>query len=167
MVGCDLDEFRAYYREANLPWGDLGKTEEGHVTSDPSHLIIWREDNRIIGHAIWHESNTEQHTRGGNPRNRDDRRILRALVGPGAEFVELHEVWLTRDHRERGYGKRFFEFFEDFISRREHRTIVYYADDPAALAICRERGYKEAYGVVAGGRPVYVFCLSLGPREQE
>ncbi len=81
--------------------------------------------------------------------------------------MELHEVWLAVEQREKGYGKRFFEFFEDFISRRGHRTIVYYADDSAALAICRERGYKEAYGVMAGGRPVYVFCLSLKAREQE
>ncbi len=167
VVGCDLEEFRRYYREANLPWGDLGEAEESRVKADPSHLIVWREDNRIIGHAIWHESNTEEHTRGGNPRDSDDRRILRTLVGPRMEFVELHEVWLTRDHRGKGYGKRFFEFFEGFISRRGHRKIVYYADDSAALTICRERDYREAYGVMAGGRPIYVFCQSLKGREHE
>ena len=125
MVGCELDEFRRYYRDANLPWGDLGEAEESHVMTDPSHLITWRKNNQIIGHAIWHESNTEEHTSGGNPRNSDDRRILQALLGPGTDFVELHEVWLLREHRGKGYGKEFFEFFEDFISRRGHRKIVY------------------------------------------
>ncbi len=159
-----MEEFRRYYKEADLPWGELGAAEESHIISDPSHLIVVREGEQILGHAIWHESNAEKHTREGNLRNEDDRRVLRMLVGQGKEFVELHEIWLRTERRGKGYGKLIFDFFEDFIFRRGHDTIVYYADDPAALAICRERGYKEAYGVEAAGRPVYVLCLSLKER---
>ena len=105
---------------------------------------MWKENNEIIGHAIWHETNTEEH-RKGDPRDEEDREILKKLLGGKKDFVELHEVWLIEKHRGKGYGKRFFEFFEEFTRNKGYNSIVFYAFHPAAIAICRQRGYKEDY----------------------
>lgn len=75
--------------------------------------------------------------------------------------MELHELWLKREHRGKGYGKKFFEFFEEFVASMGYSHMIYYAYDPTAIAICRRRGYEEAYGVEAAGRICWVFCLSL------
>jgi len=157
VVGCNLDEFKRYYRTLEdlhdyfktlgLPdvvHGELGPVEEDIIKKDPSHLVVWRENDEIIGHAIWHETNTEEH-RKGDPRDVGDREVLEKLLGGKRDFVELHELWLRRKQRGRGYGERFFEFFEDFISKRGYDSIVYYTDDPAASAICRKRGYREGF----------------------
>ncbi len=58
--------------------------------------------------------------------------------------MELHEVWLRKEKRGKGYGQEFFEFFERFMKTRHYTEIAYYAYYPAALKICRTRGYKEA-----------------------
>ncbi len=139
--GCDLEEFRSYYRTTR---GELDAVEENLIKSDTNHLIIWRINEEIIGHTIWHEATTEEH-RKGDPRDEGDKVILRKLLGGKKVFVELHELWLTVEHRGKGYGKKFFEFFEDFISNRGYDSIVYYTDNPAAIALCRQRGYQEAY----------------------
>jgi len=157
VVGCDLKEFKRYYRTledlheyfktlglADVRFGELGVVEEGIIKKDPSHLIVWRENNEMIGHAIWHEANTDEH-REGDPRDKEDREMLRRLLGGKKDLVELHEVWLRTKYRGKGYGKRFFEFFEDFIKKRGYGSIVYYTDNPAATAICRKRGYKEDF----------------------
>jgi GNAT superfamily N-acetyltransferase len=162
VVGCDLEEFKEYYKingfAGEQGTGELGITEEKIVTQDPSHLIVWRENNEIIGDAIWHETSTDEH-REGDPRDREDKEILRKLCGGRkGNIVELHEVWLRKKYRGKGYGRRFFEFFEEFIGEKGYDSIVYYADHPAALAICRKRGYKEDYLKSEGE---YVFCLSL------
>lgn len=154
VVGCDLEEFKNYYKTMR---GNLDPTEEKLITKDPSHLIVWRENNEIIGHAIWHETSTKEHRRG-LPRDKEDRQILEKLLEGKKEFIELHEIWLKKEYRGRGFGKRFFEFFEEFIRNRGHDSIVYYADHPAAIAICRQRGYKEDY---LKGKAWYVFYLSL------
>ena len=133
-----------------------------YVSEDPSHVILWRDGDRILGHAIWHESNTDEH-KPGRARDSSDKELLRRLLGGRSEFVELHEVWLGRTYRGRGYGEQFFKFFEKFILNRGHRGIVYYAFDPAAAAICRRRGYKEQYGATAAGKICWVFYLSLKP----
>ena len=164
VVGCDLEEFKEYYKkngyEGELGTGELGITEEKIVTQDPSHLIVWRENNKVIGHAIWHETNTEEH-RKGDSRDKEDREILERFLGGKKDFVELHEVWLIKEHRGRGYGKKFFDFFEEFIRKRGFHSIVYYAFHPAAIAICRQHGYKEDY---LTGEAEYVFYLSLRNR---
>jgi len=62
VVGCDLEEFKRYYRTlddlhsyfktlglADVKLGELGKVEAGIIKRDPSHLIVWREKSRIIG----------------------------------------------------------------------------------------------------------------------
>ena len=157
VVGCDLNEFKRYYqtlnelhdyfktlRLADVKLGELGAVEEGIIKRDSSHLIVWRENNEIIGHAIWHPSNTDEH-RIGDPRDKEDKKILRGLLGGKKNFVELHEVWLRKKHRGKGYGKRFFEFFEDFVRKRGYDSIVYYTDNSAAIATCRKRGYKEDF----------------------
>lgn len=81
------------------------------------HLIFFKEDNRIIGHAIWHEANIEEH-RKGEARNEKDKEILQKLLGGQKDFVELHELWLKKEYRGKGYGKKFFEFFEEFIANK-------------------------------------------------
>lgn len=166
VVSCDLEEFKRYYRTLE-DLHDYLKTlglpdvvEEGIIKRDPSHLIVWRENDEIVGHAIWHKSNTEEH-RKGQPRDKEDRETLEKLIGGKKDFVELHEIWLRKKHRGRGYGKRFFDFFEDFIRKRGYDSIVYYTDNPAALAICRKRGYKEEF---LAKENWYVFHLLLGTK---
>ena len=161
VVGCDLEEFKEYYKRngyvGELGTGELGITEEKIVTQEPSHLIVWRENDKIIGHAIWHETNTEEH-RKGDPRDKEDREILRNLLGEKRDFVELHEIWLMKEYRGKGYGKKFFAFFEEFMRKKDYDSIIYYAFHPAALTICRQRGYKEDY---LTKEAEYVFYLLL------
>jgi len=71
--GCDLAEFKEYYRKTM--GRSIGSTEERLITENPKHLIVWKVDDSIIGHAIWHASNTKVHP-DGTPRAHDDRRIL-------------------------------------------------------------------------------------------
>lgn len=162
VVGCGLDEFKEYYKRNGFAGeqgtGELGITEEKIITQDPSHLIVWRENNKIIGDAIWHETSTDEH-REGDPRDREDKELLRKLCGGKKEnIVELHELWLRKKYRGKGYGKKFFEFFENFTRKKDYDSIVYYADHPAAIAICRNRGWKEGF---LEEEKWYVFCLSF------
>jgi GNAT superfamily N-acetyltransferase len=142
---CDFEEFNTYLRKIELytAEGELEKLE-AMITNKLLNLIVWRENGEIFGHAIWHESNTEEH-RKGDPRDEEDREALHRFFGGKRDFVELHEVWLAKEHRGKGYGRPFFEFFEQFMKDKGYNSIIYYADHPAALAICRKRGYKEDY----------------------
>ena len=79
--------------------------------------------------------------------------------GKKGNIVELHEIWLRKKYRGKGYGSRFFEFFEGFIGKKGCDSIVYYADHPAAIAICRKREYKEGF---LEKERMQVFCLTLG-----
>jgi hypothetical protein len=45
-----------------------------------------------VGHAVWHESNTEEH-RKGISGDKEDGEALK-LLGKKKDFVELHEWWL-------------------------------------------------------------------------
>jgi len=155
VVGCDLEEFKRYAEKDGVR-ADLEVLEKV-LPKDASSLIVLKEGDKIIGHAIWHETNTEEH-RKGDPRDKEDRRILEKLLGGKKSFVELHEVWLIEAYRGKGYGKEFFEFFEEFMKRRGYDAIVFYADHPAALAICYKRGYKEDY---LKKMAEYVFYLPL------
>lgn len=167
LVDCDLDEeFKGYLRKIVFyeEEDNLRKLEE-FVKAKLFNLIKWRVNDEIIGHAIWHESNTTEH-RKGDPRDKEDREILKKLLGGKKDFIELHEVWLLNEHRGRGYGKKFFEFFERFIMSRGYDAIVYYAYHPAAISICHQRRYLEAYGIEETGlegekQICFVFCLSL------
>ena len=166
VEGCDFLEFSAYLIRLGLYVGD-GELDRlrNNLKSGRSNLIVFRENGEIIGHAIWHESNTEEHSKG-SPRDEKDREILRGFMGKGKDFVELHELWIVKEHRGKGYGKQFFDFFEDYIKRKVYDSIVYYAFDPAAIAICRKRGYKEAYGIEGTGpygetETEYSFYLKL------
>lgn len=168
---CDFQEFSRYLMRLGLyaSEGELNKLESG-LGGGRLNLIVFRENDEIIGHAIWHETNTEEHRKGG-PRDREDREILRRFMGKGKDFVELHELWLTEKHRGKGYGKQFFDFFEDYMRKRGCESLVYYAFDPAAIALCRKRGYEEAYGVKEAGpygniETMYVFYLRLKKDQQ-
>lgn len=86
------------------------------------------------------------------------RAVLEKLLGGKKDFVELHEIWLIKECRGEGYGEMFYDFFEKFMKRKGYSDIIY-ADNPAALAICRKRGYKE--GEYLEGAKEYVFYLSL------
>ncbi len=168
VVGCDLEEFKRYYRTldslhnyyrtlglTDVRFGELGSTEEGHIKSDPSHLIVWRENSKIIGHAIWHEAHIDDFR---DPEDEEVREVLERFLGEKREFIELHEVWLKERHRGKGYGQKFFKFFEDFIRKKGYDSIVYYTDHPAAIAICRNRGWEEDF---LSKENWHVFCLSL------
>ena len=154
-VCCDLREFKGYYKRSG--YGEDLEHLINVVIKDPSQLIVWKKDGEIVGHAVWHESNTEEH-RQGDPRDKEDREALEKLLGSKKDFVELHEIWLMEKYRGKGYGKRFFAFFEQYIKSRGYDSIVYYADHPAAIAICRLKGYKEDFLKSIGE---YVFYCPL------
>ena len=171
MLDCDVDgEFRRYLRTIEFYKGeDELKRFEAFVKAKLFNLIVWKENDKIIGHAVWHESNTEEH-RKDDPRDKVDREILEKLLGGRKDFVELHEVWLMKEHRGKGYGKEFFEFFEQFIRCKGYDSIVFYAYHPAAIAICRQRGYREDYGVEETGlerekQTCHVFSLPMEKTE--
>jgi len=168
-VGCDLKEFRRYYLNSDIYeyLKTIGVTD-GYdenldymlnvVITDPSQLIVWRQDNKIVGHAIWHESNSKEH-RKGDPRDKEDTQILENLLGRKKNFVELHEIWLIREYRGKGFGNEFFDFFEKFMKDKGHADIIFYASHPAAIAICHKYGYRE--GGYLKGLKEYVFQHSL------
>jgi len=160
VVGCDLDEFKEYWSRNGYD-GNLNHLMNV-VVRDPSQLIVWRENSKVVGHVVWHESCTEEH-RKGDPRDEEDRRALERLLGGKKDFVELHEVWLTKEYRGKGFGEGFFDFFEEFIKKTGYDDVVFYAHHPAALAICRKPGYREG-GYLKGLRE-YVFCTSLKKRK--
>jgi GNAT superfamily N-acetyltransferase len=151
-----MDEFKEYWSRSGYD-GSLDHLINV-VIKEPSQLIVWREDEKIVGHAIWHETSTEEH-RKGDLRDKEDRQALDKLLGERKNFVELHELWLTKEYRGRGHGREFFAFFEDLMKSKGFDDIVFYADHPAMLAICRKRGYKEG-GYLKELRE-YVFSLTL------
>jgi len=161
VVGCDFEEFKRYLKRIGL-YKEEGQLDnlENFLNNKLFNLIVWRRDGEIVGHAIWHETNTEEH-RKGDPRDKEDRKTLRKLLGGKQDFVELHEVWLAEEHRGKGYGKQFFEFFEEFMIKKGYDRIVFYAHHPAALAICRRRGYREGGFIHIEGVAEYVFYLHL------
>ena len=158
IVGYDLDKFKEYYstltdlhdyyRSRGLVHSDtfeLGDAEKHHIERNSRYLIVWTSKGGIIGHNIWHETSTDEMT-PGDPRDDDDREILKQLFGGEKEnLVELHELWLRTEHRGEGHGRQFFTFFEDFVSQNGFDGIVHYTDHAAVIALCRRRGYKEAY----------------------
>jgi len=165
IIGYDLSEFEKYYKTfwesiPNREQPNLDKFERDIIIDNPSHLIVWKLGKEIIGHAIWHETYTDRHSEE-DPREDDDRKILEELIGKSIDCVELHEIWLKMEYRGKGYSKQFFPFFEKFIADSGFKFIVYYTDNEAAIHICRQRGYKERYGVKAGEYTWYVFALKL------
>jgi len=162
FVGCEFEEFRRYLERAGR-YREEGELDwlETFLREGLLNLIVWRKDGEIIGDAIWHESNTEEH-RKGDPRDEEDREALRRLLGGRKrDFIELHEVWLLEEHRGKGYGTKFFEFFEEYMRNKGYDGIVFYAHHPAALAICRKRGYKEGGLIDIEGTVEHVFYLPL------
>ena len=168
VVGCDVEVFKKYYRNSDIHdyfkavgvadaiFGELGPVEEAHIRRDPSHLIVLREGNEIIGHAIWHEECMDGFS---EPGDKEVREALEKLLRGRRDFVELHEVWLENRYRGRGYGNKFFEFFEDSVRKKGCDSIVYFTGNPAAIAICRTRGYKEAMLSFPEKEKWHVFCL--------
>ena len=139
--GYTLNEIRKEFRET---YDDLYDAEEEIVKDDPSHLIVMIEDETILGWAIWHESNTSEHSKG-YPRDDEDIKILEDLATGRQEIIELHELWLKKAHRGKGYGEQFFDFFEKFVIDKGYDKIVYYAYNESAINLCRKLGYKESY----------------------
>lgn len=157
VVGCELDELKEYWGRNGYD-GDLNYLMD-MVIKDSSQLIVWKDDGKIVGHAVWHESNAEEHGKG-YARDKEDREALEKLLGGKKDFVELHEMWLIKEYRGRGYGKKFHDFFEKLMKNKGYADIAFYADHPAALAIYRKRGYKEGGYLKELGE--YVFYTSLG-----
>jgi hypothetical protein len=75
---------------------------------DSARLIVWKENDKIVGHSVWHESSTEEHRRG-DPKDKEDREALKKLLGGKKNFVELHETRLIKEYREKGYGNQFLD----------------------------------------------------------
>jgi ribosomal protein S18 acetylase RimI-like enzyme len=136
--GGDVEKLRAHLESLGL---SLGATEERLIRENSESLILWRENDVLMGHAIWHKSNTKQHP-DGTPREPDDQRILEEELRVEGDFVELHEIWLSDTYRGIGYGSKFFEYLEHMVKERGYRAIVYYADHPAAMGICLKRGAR-------------------------
>jgi GNAT superfamily N-acetyltransferase len=155
-VGCNTKEFREYWSRNGYD-GNLDHLMNV-VVKDPSQLIVWRENDKSVGHAVWHETNTEEH-RKGDARDKEDREALEKLLGKKKDLVELHEIWLVKEYRRKGYGNEFFDFFETYMKSKGYVDLVFYAHHPAALAICRRHGYKE--GGYLTGLKEYVFYHSL------
>ncbi|MHA2149342.1 MAG: hypothetical protein ACXAAN_11905, partial [Candidatus Thorarchaeota archaeon] len=156
-----LDDLHDYYRSRTLRDSEvfeLGDDERRHIERNNNHLIIWTDNTKIVGHNIWHETTTDEMTQG-EPRDDDDRGVLRELFG-GAKgnLVELHELWLGTQHRGNGYGNQFFDFFEGFVSQSGFDGILHYTDHAAVIVLCRKRGYKEAF---LEGSGWYVFALQF------
>ena len=170
VVGYEYDKFQRYYRILDtlhnyykslelddVIFGEIGPTLDVIIKQNPSHLIIWRFDEEIVGHAVWHETSTDEH-RKGDPRNEVESNFLRELFGGiKTNIVELHELWLRPVNRGKGYGQEFFEFFEQFIRKQGAQGILYYTENPSAISICRKRGYKEAFS------QWHVFALTFKP----
>jgi len=161
-IGCDLEEFKKYHIQA---LGYEGEGEIYWIMQDPSHLIVWREKNQIIGHAIWHPSSSEEH-RPGMPRDKKDKEMIEELLGGSGKFIELHELWLTEEHRGKGYGHQFFEFFEEHIRNKGHKSIIFYAYNDAAVSLCQKRGYQWIFGLEENGvegniEEMYIFHIPV------
>ena len=155
-VGSNLEELREYWNRSGYD-GNLDHLMNV-VIKDPAQLIVWKENDRIVGHSVWHESNTIEH-RKGDPRDIEDREALKKLLGKKKDFVELHEIWLIKEYRQKGYGNEFFDFFEAYMKSKGYADLVFYADHPAALAAFRKHGYKEG-GYLKGAKE-YIFYHSL------
>jgi GNAT superfamily N-acetyltransferase len=174
IIGYDLEQFKRYYcslndlhrfyksrKLAESTTSALGGAELSHIKRNPTHLIVWKQGDETVGHTIWHETSTDEMI-PGDPRDEEDRRALHNLFnGEKDNLVELHEVWLRTEKRGRGYGSRFFEFFEGFAAKRGFDGIVYYTDNPSAIALCRKRGYREAPEPLEG-EGFYIFVHLLG-----
>jgi len=93
VVGYDFKEFEKYYKAlddlydyyktiglTDVTHGQIGDIEKLLIKTDPPHLIVWKQNNQIIGHVIWHESSTEEH-RKGSPRDKEDKQALKRLIG--------------------------------------------------------------------------------------
>jgi len=102
VESCDFEEFSRYLAKIGqyVADGELEKLR-AFINSNLLNLIVFREKDEIIGHAIWHETNTEEH-RKGDPRDKKDKEILLGFFGEKKKFVELHELWLTKEHRGKG-----------------------------------------------------------------
>lgn len=161
VEGCEFGEFKRHLDRLGV-YKEEGEREKlrAFLRNGLFNLIVWRKNDEVVGHAIWHESNTEEH-REGDPREEEDREALRKLLGGKEDFVELHEVWLLEEHRGKGYGEKFFEFFEEYMRSKGYDGIVFYAHHPAALAICRKRGYREGGFIHIEGVAEYGFYLPL------
>jgi len=166
-VGCDpeSEEFKEYWSRNGYGQESKGFNHDrllemlvSGVKGNFVQLIVWRENGKIVGHALWHESNTKQH-RKDSPRDREDREALEKLLGKKKDFVELHEWWLIKNCRGKGYGNQFLDFFEAYMKSEGYADLVFYGDHPAALAAFRRHGYRE--GGYLKGPKEYVFYLSL------
>ena len=141
-MGYDIDKFKEFYKDVRD--NELEEFEIEFLREDPTQLIVWGENQQIFGWIIWHASNVKDHG-DGTTRDEEDTEILTKIIGENEEFIELHELWLRKEYRGKGYGKQIFDFFENFVSEKGYKHVVYYAFDPAAIHICRKRGYKEEF----------------------
>jgi len=90
--------------------GKLGTIEEMIVKQDPTLLMIWKKNDPILEHAIWHERNTKEHMykiltlkekKGVIERERNSKIVLEQYSYPwGVSLISLN-LGLQRKLRER------------------------------------------------------------------
>ena len=92
FIDYEFKEFKRYLKRTGR-YKEQGEFAwlETFLRKGLLNLIVLRKDGEIIGNAIWHESNTDEH-RKGDPRDKENREALRRLLGGKKDFVELHEV---------------------------------------------------------------------------
>jgi len=114
----------------------------------------------VVGTAIWHESNTDEH-RKGDPKHEEDREaLLRRLVRSGILLGGVR-FGFWKSIEKKVMARCFFELFEEYMRSKGYERIVFYANHPATLAICRKRGYKKGGCIDIEGEVEYVFYLPL------
>lgn len=82
VEGCDFQEFSRYLVRLGLYTGK-GELDglRSHLESGRFNLIVFRENGEIIGHAVWHETNTEEHRKGASLERRKTKRSCTGSSG--------------------------------------------------------------------------------------
>ena len=152
IVSYDLIEFEKYYKTfwesiPNREQPNLDKFERDIIIDNPSHLIVWMEGKKIIGHAIWHETYTDRHSEE-DPRDDDDRKILEEINTPLVQLIRnaiYHGIESPRDRikkRKNEIGTLKIKTF-----RRAGSIFIEVQDDGAGLNYdkIREKVMKKGY----------------------
>ncbi len=153
--GGDVEELRQHLETHGL---SLDPTERRLVTENPEQLIMWRDEGVLVGHTIWHASNTRVHP-DGEEREVEDRRILEKelhVVGDGHRVKLAHAIVTTEDHGRVLPGDRRSGFD---LGPRNFGSIA------AAQATLGDEVVDAAFAVFVAGVPVLhggVLDLGIG-----
>jgi ribosomal protein S18 acetylase RimI-like enzyme len=80
----------------------------------------------------------------------------------------VHRLCVDPEAQGRGYGRQLMDFVEAYATRRRYSSVRLdaYSGNPAAVALYRRRGYREAGQVMFPRRslPFHLFELGVPPR---